>query len=250
MLATVLRLNTLLLGLMVLIPAALFAQKKVETAFYSVDWTKTDSSKARFKVNRLFSDVATGAATAQAVDLSTGKPRYMIRYANIYQGVKHGPELHYYADGSLKIRAFYSKGVLIDTLRTYYPSQQLRRVDAYQDGKRIGGTCRDESGNELECPPLTIPPELLNDLRKLMRDLRYPVAARAAGIEGRVMASFIVYADGTFSSPWISKALHPALDAEVLRVLNASKLRFKPGTIEGEPVDMRYNWPVVFKVDQ
>ena len=65
------------------------------------------------------------------------------------------------------------------------------------------------------------------------------------GLHGRVFASFVVEKDGSLSDFKIVKSLDPDLDKETLRLLK-SMPRWSPGTINGEPVRVRYTVPVTY----
>ena len=65
------------------------------------------------------------------------------------------------------------------------------------------------------------------------------------GLHGRVFASFVVEKDGSLSDFKIVKSVDPDLDKETLRLLK-SMPRWSPGTINGEPVRVRYTVPVTY----
>ena len=65
------------------------------------------------------------------------------------------------------------------------------------------------------------------------------------GLHGRVFASFVVEKDGSLSDFKIVKSLDPDLDKETLRLLK-SMPRWSPGTINGEPVRVKYTVPVTY----
>lgn len=65
------------------------------------------------------------------------------------------------------------------------------------------------------------------------------------GLHGRVIASFVVEKDGSLSDFKVIKPVDPDLDKETLRLLK-SMPRWSPGTINGEPVRVRYTVPVTY----
>lgn len=83
----------------------------------------------------------------------------------------------------------------------------------------------------------------------IAKNLRYPAKAHQAGIQGRVIASFIVEKDGSISHPGIMRSVNPDLDAEAIRVLSAMP-KWKPGTQRGKEVRVRYTVPVNFKLNK
>ena len=82
----------------------------------------------------------------------------------------------------------------------------------------------------------------------IARSLRYPKEAEQNGIQGRVIATFIVEKDGSISDAHVVKPIDPALDAEALRVVNAMP-KWEPGKQGGQPMRVKYTIPVTFRLD-
>ena len=78
--------------------------------------------------------------------------------------------------------------------------------------------------------------------------LTYPAEAKEAGIQGRVMVGFEICEDGSVRNAKVLRGVHPALDAEAVRVLSASP-KWEPGYQDGKPVKVSFNFPVVFKLN-
>lgn len=86
------------------------------------------------------------------------------------------------------------------------------------------------------------------DISKYLADnLHYPATARSAGIEGRVVAQFVINKEGKVGNIVIQRGIHPDCDREVLRVLSAMP-DWKPGREAGVPVNVYYTMPVSFKL--
>lgn len=83
--------------------------------------------------------------------------------------------------------------------------------------------------------------------RWVMQAVKYPSEALDAGIQGRVVASFVVEADGSVSSVRIIRSPDPVLSREVVRAL-AESPKWTPGSRDGEPVRVKYTLPVDFRV--
>ncbi len=79
--------------------------------------------------------------------------------------------------------------------------------------------------------------------------MRYPVEARQQGIEGRILCSFIVAADGTISNIEVVQGIHPLLDKEAVRVLSLMP-RWNPGENDGEKVNVKCLLPIDFTIDE
>ena len=83
----------------------------------------------------------------------------------------------------------------------------------------------------------------------LAANCKYPKEAYEAKIQGRVAVSFVVRKDGSISNAKISRSVAPVLDAEALRVVQ-SMPKWIPGRQNGEPVNVKYIVPIMFKMDE
>ena len=81
----------------------------------------------------------------------------------------------------------------------------------------------------------------------LSANIRYPEAAHKAGTQGRVTVQFVVGKDGSIGNVSILRGVDPALDAEAIRVISGMP-KWKPGTQKGEPVNVKYTVPVMFRL--
>ena len=87
-----------------------------------------------------------------------------------------------------------------------------------------------------------------NEFSKWVNEnLKYPQAAKDAGVQGRVTLQFTVYPDGSVRDTKILRGVNPDLDAEALRVVSASP-DWTPGYVNGEPVNVTYTFPVIFQL--
>ena len=84
-------------------------------------------------------------------------------------------------------------------------------------------------------------------MKFLARNMKYPVVALEAKIEGRVLAQFVVGKDGSISDVKVVRGVSPELDAEAVRVISMMP-KWNPGKQRGKAVAVRYNMPVVFRL--
>ena len=82
----------------------------------------------------------------------------------------------------------------------------------------------------------------------LNNNVQYPAEAEKAGIQGRVIATFVVEKDGSISNAKVVKSVDPLLDAEALRVIDAMP-NWKPGMQNGKIVRVKYTIPLSFHLD-
>ena len=85
-------------------------------------------------------------------------------------------------------------------------------------------------------------------LQYLMKNIKYPEQAMKEGIQGRVAVRFIVEKDGSISDVKPVLSVHPLLNKEAVRVVE-SMPKWTPGKQNGKPVRVRFNVPVMFKLN-
>ena len=116
------------------------------------------------------------------------------------------------------------------------------------------GSCDKDSDELIEPDPVT---ESVNDtilptypggtpalMVFLQENIKYPEQAEREGIEGRVVATFVVELDGSVSDVRIALSVHPLLDAEVLRVVSLMP-NWNPGKNIGR---VCYSLPITFRL--
>lgn len=84
-------------------------------------------------------------------------------------------------------------------------------------------------------------------MKYLSANIRYPEAAHKDGTQGRVTVQFVVGKDGSIGDVKVIRGVDPTLDAEAIRVIS-SMPKWKPGTQKGEPVNVKYTVPVMFRL--
>lgn len=82
----------------------------------------------------------------------------------------------------------------------------------------------------------------------LNQNVRYPAEAQENCVQGRVVVSFVVEKDGHISDVTVLRSVDPSLDKEAVRVIR-NMPRWTPGKQGGEPVRVRYNVPVSFRLN-
>lgn len=82
----------------------------------------------------------------------------------------------------------------------------------------------------------------------LNQNIRYPAEAQENCVQGHVVVSFVVGKDGHISDVTVVRSVDPSLDKEAVRVIR-NMPRWTPGKQGGEPVRVRYNVPVSFRLN-
>lgn len=79
----------------------------------------------------------------------------------------------------------------------------------------------------------------------VMRQLLYPVEAMKNGIQGNVIAQFVIDTTGRITRIDILESPHKLLSAEVIRIIKSSP-PWEPGEHDGKKIDVQYSIPVHF----
>ena len=95
--------------------------------------------------------------------------------------------------------------------------------------------------------PASFPGGMANCLKFLSENVKYPEDCKKEGIQGRVIAQFIIDKDGSIKDVKIVRGAHPSLDKESIRVIE-SMPKWTPGKVKGEPVKCQYTLPIAFKI--
>ncbi|MBQ3742804.1 MAG: TonB family protein [Bacteroidales bacterium] len=89
------------------------------------------------------------------------------------------------------------------------------------------------------------------DVRQFSRwvneNLKYPPEAVKDSLQGRVTLQFTIEKDGSVTDVHVLRGCAPVLDEEAVRVVSQSP-KWTPGSINGEPVRVVFNFPVVFQL--
>jgi protein TonB len=91
------------------------------------------------------------------------------------------------------------------------------------------------------------PGGIVEFMKWLKNNLKYPPIAQQQKIEGKVVVSFIVNKDGSIANVKIEKSVDPSLDREALRVVRMMP-RWKPGIQNNKPCRTMFAIPINFKI--
>ncbi len=85
--------------------------------------------------------------------------------------------------------------------------------------------------------------------RYLSENIRYPAAAQKANVHGRVFVNFVVTKKGDIADVNLLKGVGFGCDEEAIRVVSRMP-NWKPGSQSGIPVNVRYNLPINFELEE
>ena len=156
-------------------------------------------------------------------------------------------------------------------------AEQLKKLNAITEKRTQGSDDEDNEDNDADkgkktdpdAPP-TIPPVAVDEddnplnfriveqlpeypggmaalVQWLTRNIIYPQEARKHNIQGRVVVSFIINADGSLSDIRLTKTAHFLLDREALRVAKLMP-KWKPGIANNKPCRTLFAIPIEFKI--
>jgi len=78
-------------------------------------------------------------------------------------------------------------------------------------------------------------------------NMKYPQQARTMGVEGTVIAAFVVNSDGSVSDAEILRGIGAGADEEALRIVQNSP-KWSPAQQRGQAVNCRMRVPIRFKL--
>lgn len=194
------------------------------------------------------------AGEVRAYFLSNGQLRSREQLDPIKQRRHHGVSEYFTKSGQLLTHAEFNHGQRTGELVLYYPNGQLKRREHYANSLQGSGECFAPDGTAVPFFEFEIMPRypegdggMLAIVRAIAHNFRYPLDARRAGIEGRVLVAFTVTAQGTVDDVKIKQSLYPSIDAEAMRAVTRLK-RFTPGQQDGKPVKVSFTAPLSLKI--
>ncbi len=147
----------------------------------------------------------------------------------------------------------YQNGNKIGEWNYYFNSGEACGKVTYENNEPVKSTYWDENGMEVNLKKKVVNhyPSFVGGDKKMYaflgKQMRYPPTAQDNNIQGRVYVSFVVEKNGKISDIRILKSPHPELSKETLRVVRKMP-RWEPGIDQNRKVRVRFNLPIVFKL--
>jgi TonB family protein len=85
-------------------------------------------------------------------------------------------------------------------------------------------------------------------MKFLGENIKYPEAAKKAGVQGKVFLSFVVQANGTVTTVKVIRGIGSGCDEEAVRVVKMMP-NWIPGQEKGKNVAVQFNIPINFRLD-
>lgn len=80
-------------------------------------------------------------------------------------------------------------------------------------------------------------------------NVKYPNEAIDKKEQGRVLVQFVVTKDGEVANAHVIHSVSASCDAEALRLINMLP-RWTPGTVKGQPVNVKFTIPITFRLQK
>lgn len=197
-----------------------------------------ENSDAAFRLAKMY-DEGLGITQDYAKAISWYKNSTKIAEANTRLGVMYSEGLGVQQDYLTAARYFYSAEKLGDSI---VASKKLKEIFEKNLAKKedvcifdIVEVNAEFPGGHDEC------------MKWLKEHIKYPKDCIEQGIQGRVIASFVVEKNGSIVDLKITRSPHPSLSKEVVRLLTLMP-KWEPAKQGGKTVRQRYNLPVNFNL--
>lgn len=157
----------------------------------------------------------------------------------------------YHPDGTLCMEGNYENGEKAGLWIGYFTNKKKYFEETYKKGILTSGISYDSLGNKYNYKELEQIGSFIGGQSQmynfLSKHIKYPAEALAKNIEGRVLLSFTLEANGSVSEINIVSSPDHSLTREAVRVLLLMNDQWIPGRSRGQAIKTRYNLPVAFK---
>jgi TonB family protein len=161
----------------------------------------------------------------------------------------YGAYVKYWDNGQLKESGKYNDGQPIGHRNLFYRDGMLAAKEFYDEKEKISGAYYDAQGAVVGSESIIQPPSFPGGMSAfahyLAKALKYPAAAAKKNTEGTVQLQFTVRADGSIANIKVVESPDEQLSKEAIRVLREGPI-WIAGREMGEPVDMKFKFPIKF----
>ena len=89
-------------------------------------------------------------------------------------------------------------------------------------------------------------PEPIGGIEQILKNVVYPISAKEAGIEGKVLVKAIIDESGNVAETEVIKSVNTDCDKAAVDAIK--KTKFTPVTKDGKPVKAEVVIPIMFKL--
>lgn len=165
-------------------------------------------------------------------------------FSNINRKIRNGVSRTYFPDGKLRSEITFKDGFFHGPLRTFYPTQRLKRAELYENGVSVQGKCFSKAGYDSTFYAFQQAPHFPGGgmvLDKYLTNVsRFPLVPVSDDLirKGFVKYSVVKFAistTGKISDVMMYRSLGAFYDREVVRILNTMP-NWIPAQQDGENV--------------
>lgn len=163
--------------------------------------------------------------------------------------ILEGEQKTWYDNGQLWYTENYRKGERHGELIAYWEDGSKRRLDVYKKGKLKSGNVWNRQGKEEEHFPVMIPASYPGGQRALAEFLRanLPVPdSQKKGTEVRLLVNLRINKEGLVDNIELIEGAPHWYNAVTITTLS-NMPRWNPGKFMGEPVNVHFRLPVIFR---
>lgn len=121
---------------------------------------------------------------------------------------------------------------------------KIDKKDKDKEFRVINGS--DTTKSQLSRPPLFIGGSV--GLSESINTIQYPQEAIENEISGKVFITFTIDSNGKTSNHRITQGIGSGCDEEALRVVKLIPDNWLPGILDGQPVNVEFDFPISFKI--
>jgi len=85
-------------------------------------------------------------------------------------------------------------------------------------------------------------------IKYMSGNIKYPEAAKKAGVQGTVYVTFVIGKDGSINDVKVLRGIGSGCDEEAIRVIKGMPF-WSPGEQRGQPVKVQFNMPIKFSLE-
>ncbi|HEY0054151.1 MAG TPA: energy transducer TonB [Pedobacter sp.] len=155
-------------------------------------------------------------------------------------------------DSEIIEEGIYKDGLKEGTWIGEYPKYSASFVEKFEKGKLLSGISKLQDGTVTEYTSEDVMPEYKGGIQKfysyVSRSFIYPPVVLRQGLNGLIIVSFVVEANGSLTDVFVKKDLGFGTGEEAVRLIRSSP-RWIPGRQHGIPVRVQYTLPINLKLN-
>lgn len=216
-----------------------FSQRS-NTAWFSKQWEKADRQNGYYF--RVVESGTAGVPLHVKDFFASGELQMEGYYTSLAPEVKEGTFTWWLKSGVKQREALFRLNAMVNLTEWDAQGKQTSYKEVVNVVKYVNGKPEYEAKYIEAAPKFPVENGLTDFLKS---NIRYPAEAAKEKVGGKVIIGFVVTKKGKIRHVGIVQGVHPAIDAEALRVVKAMPA-WIPGRLEGKAIDTNMNLPINF----